>query len=101
LSAFGARFATSSSGGSVAELCIIGTPNSPGGLRHRRDAAVPEQLQPADRRDEHRQAHLAAEQRGGAVDVRTLRSTRGLNAIESSDWRLRASVVSVSVPPVM
>ena len=39
-----------------------------GGFRHRRDAALPEQLQPPDRRDEHRQAHLAAEQRGGAVD---------------------------------
>ena len=32
--------------------------------------------------------------------VETLRSTRGLKAIESSAMRLRRSVVSVSVPPI-
>jgi hypothetical protein len=30
----------------------------------------------------------------------TSRSTRGLNAIESSAWRLRLTVVSVSAPPM-
>ena len=30
----------------------------------------------------------------------TSRSTRGRNAIESSAWRLRLTVVSVSAPPI-
>jgi hypothetical protein len=32
--------------------------------------------------------------------VETFRSTRGRKAIESSAWRLRRSVVSVSAPPI-
>jgi hypothetical protein len=31
----------------------------------------------------------------------TLRSTRGLNAMQSSAWRLRSNVASVSAPPLM
>ena len=40
-----------------------------GRLRDGRDAAFPEQLQPADRRDQHGDANLAAVQLGRAVDV--------------------------------
>jgi hypothetical protein len=35
----------------------------------------------------------------GSIEL-TLRSTRGLKAIESSAMRLRRKVVSVSVPPI-
>ena len=71
--------------GSVAELCIIGMPNSPAAappLRRRRarNSAARRRVRsvPAD-------AYLAAVQLGEQSTLRTLRSTRGLNAIESSD----------------
>ena len=100
-SASGAAFAVFSSPGSETELSIWAAPNVPAAARDGRAGAWIKDLERADRRDHYRQPQFTAKQLGGRIDLATLRSTRGRNAISSSDMRLRRMVVSVSEAPTI
>ncbi len=101
MNASGARFATSSIGGSVAEDCIIGMPNSPAASATVATPPSQNSCSPPTGAISTGMRILRPYSSVEQSTFCTLRSTRGLNAMQSSDCRFRASVVSVSVPPTM